>query len=52
MERLQDDYNLITGDYIGERAEDGKIKTIEKNIGKKSLLNLNDFIASEYSIQS
>ena len=51
MELLQDDYNLITGDFIGDELENGKIKTIEKNIGKKQLLNLNDFIANEYSIQ-
>lgn len=51
MECLQNDYNLITGDYIGDKLEDGKIKTIKKNIGKKQLLNLNDFVADEYSIQ-
>lgn len=51
MERLQDDYNLITGDYIGDILDNGEIKTIEKNIGKKQLLNLNDFMANEYSIQ-
>ncbi|SHH55241.1 hypothetical protein [Tepidibacter thalassicus] len=49
---LEDDYNLITGDYIGEKLEDGKIKTIKKNIGKKQLLNLKDFIADEYDVQS
>lgn len=52
MECLQDDYNLITGDYAGDKLEDGKIKTIKKNIGKKQLLNLNDFVADEFSIQS
>ncbi|MCI1958052.1 MAG: hypothetical protein LKJ25_00310 [Clostridia bacterium] len=51
MECLQNDYNLITGDYIGDKLEDGKIKTIKKNLGKKQLLNLNDFVADEYSIQ-
>lgn len=48
---LQDDYNLITGDYIGDELNNGKIITVEKNIGKKQLLNLNDFIANEYSVQ-
>ncbi len=51
MEVLQDDYNLITGDYIGDKLENGEIKTVKKNIGKKQLLNLNDFIADEYNIQ-
>ncbi len=50
MEILQDDYNLITGDYIGDKLEDGEIKTVKKNIGKKHLLNLNDFIANEFSM--
>lgn len=44
---LQDDYNLITGDYIGDELNNGKIITVEKNIGKKQILNLNDFIANE-----
>ncbi len=48
---LQDDYNLITGDYIGEKLKDGKIETIKKNIGKKQLLNLKDFVANEYKMQ-
>lgn len=47
---LQDDYNLITGDYIGEKLEDGKVITIKENIGKKQLLNLKDFVADEYSV--
>jgi len=51
MECLKDDYNLITGDYIGEKVVDGEIKTIEKNIGKNQLLNLKDFVAAEYNIQ-
>lgn len=51
MECLQEDYNLITGDYIGDMLEYGKIKTVQKNIGKKQLLNLNDFVANEYNIQ-
>ncbi|MCT4620108.1 MAG: hypothetical protein N4A62_12040 [Marinisporobacter sp.] len=51
MDCLEDDYNLITGDYIGEKLEDGKIKTIKKNIGKKQLLNLKDFVADEYDMQ-
>lgn len=51
MDCLEDDYNLITGDYIGEKLVDGKIKTIKKNIGKKQLLNLTNFVANEYHIQ-
>ena len=50
MEKLQHDYDLITGDYIGDVLENGEVKTIEKNIGKQQLLKLNDFIANEYSI--
>jgi hypothetical protein len=48
---LQDDYNLITGDYIGEKLEDGEVKTIKENIGMTQLLNLKDFDASEYMVQ-
>ncbi len=51
MEVLQEDYNLITGDYIGDKLNNGEIMTVENNIGKKQLLNLNDFIADEYSIK-
>ncbi|WDV46430.1 hypothetical protein PV797_01735 [Clostridiaceae bacterium M8S5] len=52
MDCIEDDYNLITGDYIGEIVEDGKVKTVKKNIGKKQLLNLKDFVANEYDVQS
>ncbi|WP_432406231.1 hypothetical protein [Wukongibacter sp. M2B1] len=48
---LQDDFNLITGDYIGKKLDNGKIKIVEKNIGKKQLLNLKDFVVNEYYIQ-
>ncbi|WP_432664507.1 hypothetical protein R9X47_28760 [Wukongibacter baidiensis] len=48
---LKDDYNLITGDYIGKKLENGKIKTIKKNIGKKQLVKLKDFVVNEYHIQ-
>lgn len=51
MEKLQHDYNLITGNYIGNKLENGEIKTVEKNIGKNQQLKLNDFIANEYSVQ-
>jgi hypothetical protein len=48
---LKDDYNLITGDYIGTKLENGKIKTIKKNIGKKQLVKLKDFVVNKYHIQ-
>jgi hypothetical protein len=48
---LKDDYNLITGDYIGTKLENAKIKTIKKNIGKKQLVKLKDFVVNEYHIQ-
>ena len=51
MEVLQEDYNLITGDYIGDKLENGEITTVKKNIGKKQLLSLSDFIAADYTIQ-
>lgn len=51
MDCLEDDYNLITGDYVGESLVDGKIKTIKKKIVTKQLLNLTNFAANEYHIQ-
>lgn len=49
---LEDDYNLITGDFIGEELKDGEIITIEKNVGTKQLVNLEDFMANEYEVNS
>jgi hypothetical protein len=43
MDNVEDDYNLLTGDYISRKLIDGKIKTIKGNRGKKDLLNLNNF---------
>lgn len=43
MDNVEDDYNLLTGDYISRKLVDGKIKTIKGNRGKKELLNLQDF---------
>jgi hypothetical protein len=42
------DYNLLTGDYIEDIVEDGKVKNIKKNIGTKPLINLDDFKVAEY----
>ncbi|MFZ5986881.1 MAG: hypothetical protein ACOYWZ_07140 [Bacillota bacterium] len=44
MEVVEEDYNLLTGDYIIEKVEDGKIKTIKGNRGKKQLMSLQDFV--------
>jgi hypothetical protein len=40
----EEDYNLLTGDYIIKKLEDGKIIAIKGNRGKKQLLELKDFI--------
>jgi Leucine-rich repeat (LRR) protein len=45
---LKKDYNLLTGDYIEDIVEDGKVKNIKKNIGTKPLINLDDFKVAEY----
>lgn len=43
----EENYNLLTGAYIIKKAdENGRIITNEGNRGKRSLLNLNDFIAN------
>lgn len=44
MEVVEADYNLLTGDYIIEKVEDGKIETIKGNRGKKQLMSLQDFV--------
>ncbi len=42
------DYNLLTGEYIEKKAdENGVIKTTKGNRGKRDLLKLEDFIASD-----
>lgn len=38
------DYNLLTGDYIIKKFEDGKINSTKGNRGKRQLLNLKDFV--------
>ena len=48
IERLQNDYNLITGDCIEETLEGSKVVTVKENREKKPLLALNDFSVSEY----
>jgi hypothetical protein len=40
----EEDYNLLTGDYIIKKFEDGKIKSTKGNRGKRQLLNLKDFV--------
>ncbi len=46
MEVLEEDYDLLTGDYsIDIMGEDGKIKTTRGNRGKKQLIRLEDFDA-------
>ncbi|QZY53937.1 hypothetical protein [Crassaminicella profunda] len=47
----EEDYNLLTGDYIIRKLEDGRIITIKGNRGKKQLLNLKDFIVDSYEKQ-
>lgn len=43
----EEDYNLLTGDYIIKKAdENGKMITTKGNRGKKNLVNLKDFIAN------
>lgn len=43
----EDDYNLLTGDYIIKKYEDGQIKTTKGNRGKRPLVNLKDFVPGE-----
>jgi hypothetical protein len=45
-----DDYNLLTGDKINTTYdENGKSKTTNSHRGKKKLINLTDYIASDFS---
>jgi|GEM_PF-633666 len=49
----EEDYNLLTGDYIIRKSDEkGKLVTTKGNRGKRELLNLKDFVAgidaSEY----
>ncbi len=46
MDSVEDDYNLLTGDYISKKLVNGKIKTIKGNRGKRKLVNLKDFVVS------
>ncbi|WP_099191579.1 hypothetical protein [Tepidibacter mesophilus] len=42
------DYNLLTGEYIEKKAgENGVIQTTKGNRGKRDLLKLGDFVASD-----
>lgn len=43
MDNVEEDYNLLTGDYIIRKLEDGRIITTKGNRGKKQLVNLQDF---------
>jgi hypothetical protein len=44
----EDDYNLLTGDFISKRTDkNGKVKITKGNRGKKSLVKLNDFNIDE-----
>lgn len=48
----EEDYNLLTGDYIKKKADEkGNIQTIEGNRGKKELLKLKDFVANSEELQ-
>ena len=40
----EEDYNLLTGDYIIKKFEDDKIKSTKGNRGKRQLLNFEDFV--------
>lgn len=51
MDNIEEDYNLITGDYIIRKIEDGEIITIKGNRDKKELLNLIDFDVDLYKQQ-
>ncbi|MCX7709996.1 MAG: hypothetical protein N2484_09110 [Clostridia bacterium] len=43
MDNIEEDYNLLTGDYIFRKLVDGKIKITKGNRGKRQLVNLQDF---------
>ena len=45
----EEDYNLLTGDYIIKKFEDGEIKTTKGNRGKR-LINLKDCAGHRESI--
>ncbi len=48
----EEDYNLLTGDYITKKADEkGNIQTTKGNRGKKELLKLKDFVANSEEIQ-
>ncbi len=48
----EEDYNLLTGDYIKKKADEkGNIQTTEGNRGKKELLKLKDFVANSEELQ-
>ncbi|TCO67885.1 hypothetical protein, partial [Marinisporobacter balticus] len=51
MDNIEEDYNLITGDYIIRKIKDGEIITIKGNRDKKELLNLIDFDVDLYKQQ-
>lgn len=47
----EEDYNLLTGDYVKRIVDDPKVEkptshTIKGNMGKKKLLKLSDFVAT------
>lgn len=43
MDNIEEDYNLITGDYVIRKLEDGKIVTMKGKVEKKPLIKLIDF---------
>ncbi len=48
----EEDYNLITGDYIKRTTDDkGVVQTTKGNRGKKELLKLRDFVVNSDEIQ-
>lgn len=48
----EEDYNLLTGDYIKKKADEkGNIQTTKGNRGKKELLKLTDFAANSEALQ-
>ncbi len=51
MDNVEEDYNLLTGDYIFRELVDGKIKTRKGNRGKKQLINLQEFDPDEAKSQ-
>ncbi len=47
MDSVEEDYNLITGDYVFKKLVDGGIKTTKGNRRKRPLVNLKDFNVHE-----